>query len=352
MAAILLIPVYEPKETLVGLLEEMHAQLACPIVVVNDGSGPEFEAIFDKIKQLPDILCIGYEQNRGKGFALKTGIKTIIHTFPQASGIVTADSDGQHAIADIKNLLRKTEQLSDNELLLGVRTFEPAQTPAKSYWGNKITSRLFYFISGTLIRDTQTGLRGCSLETAEALLSIDGNRFEYEMNVLLESRSLGFRLIEEPIATIYLNNNEQSHFRPLKDSWLIYRRMFAYLFAAMASAVLDFSIFLLLILMIGHSTDDLVLATITARILSGATNYYLNKYWVFHDRSKNSRTFWKYGLLFIAQLTLSSLGVTVVTKLITSAFFSKLLVDGALFVLSFLVQRSWVFAQSGREQVS
>ena len=55
------------------------------------------------------------------------------------------------------------------------------------------------------------------------MLEIKGDRYEYEMNVLIECVKKGIEMKPVMIDTIYQNNNEGSHFNPVRDSFRIYR---------------------------------------------------------------------------------------------------------------------------------
>ena len=74
-SSVVLIPSYEPDELLINTIHELK-EAGFSILVVNDGSGPEFEPIFDKIKD--DVKYLSYEKNHGKGYAMKYGYKRLL----------------------------------------------------------------------------------------------------------------------------------------------------------------------------------------------------------------------------------------------------------------------------------
>ena len=79
---IVLIPAYEPDEKLVRLIENIvETHVGIDIVLVNDGSGSEYDVIFDKAAAL-GCMVIGHPVNRGKGFALTRGFEYIERFFP------------------------------------------------------------------------------------------------------------------------------------------------------------------------------------------------------------------------------------------------------------------------------
>ena len=71
---IVLIPSYEPDDRLVKLINDL-SKTNYKIIVVNDGSSNKYDEIFNKIKN--KCVLLGYKENHGKGYALKTGFKYI-----------------------------------------------------------------------------------------------------------------------------------------------------------------------------------------------------------------------------------------------------------------------------------
>lgn len=345
MEPVLLIPIYEPSEKTNQFLVALTKNVSNHLVIVDDGSGPAYQEQFQTFQALsPKITVLHYQTNQGKGFALKYGISFIQRNFSESGGIVTADGDGQHSVADIKKILEYTSTMPHNSLLLGVRDFDKKTTPAKSYWGNHLTSIFFFLASGIRLADTQTGLRGFKKESYDKLLSIPGNRFEYEMNVLLALQQNDLQLEKIPIQTIYEENNAHSHFRPLQDSLRIYFPLIGFLLSSILSSVVDVGSFLVLAVLLGKTAAMLLAATIAARIISGIFNYAMNRKFVFKEKTTPHTSIWKYTILFTIQLTLSWLGVTLLSKVITSLIVVKMMVDICLFFFSFFIQKRYVFA--------
>lgn len=87
-----------------------------------------------------------HEVNKGKGRALKTAILAILKTLPEAKGIVTIDSDGQHTYEDTLKCIQAFLQYPDS-LILGVRTFEES-VPLRSRFGNVLTRDILDVFTG------------------------------------------------------------------------------------------------------------------------------------------------------------------------------------------------------------
>ncbi|WP_265455868.1 GtrA family protein [Enterococcus sp. HY326] len=340
MTAILLIPIYQPTAKTLAFMQELSQQIA-PIIVVDDGSGPDYQAAFQEIESLgAEVLT--YPDNLGKGHALKAGFKFIQENYPNRS-VVTADGDGQHTISDISQMLQRTESLREQQFLLGVRSFSKATTPTRSLFGNRMTSLIYYLSSGIRLEDTQTGLRGFPSASLPDLLLIKGQRFEYEMNQLLELPQADYQIETLPIATVYEEKNHLSHFRTIQDSFLVYRPLVAFLLSSLSSALVDVTLFVLIAAIFGQQAQMLLVATVTARILSGIFNYQVNRKLVFQNKTNIKQSFWKYSLLFGSQLLLSWLGVTLLSSVIQSILISKLVIDFILFFFSFSIQKRVVF---------
>lgn len=222
MENIILIPAYNPDSKLVNLVNELKIKTNYKIIIVNDGS---LEAIsMDIFKICSNVsIILNHEKNLGKGEAIKTGLKYIYKTFKKTCHIVTADADGQHKVCDIVKVANATS-VYNNSLILGSRYFT-GKIPLRSRFGNNLTKLIFQLTTHKKLIDTQTGLRGFPYNLIPILLNIDGSRYEYEMNVLLEMIHKNINIKEIKIETIYLNNNSSSHFHIIKDSFLIYKKL-------------------------------------------------------------------------------------------------------------------------------
>lgn len=220
MKTIVLIPAYQPDEKLITTLKAL-SEKEFGLVVVDDGSGQDYDRIFIEAGKYARV--IRYSKNRGKGGALKQGIRCVRKCFPQCRYLITADADGQHAPTDIERLSKKLSE-EKSLFMIGSRQFV-GEVPLRSRFGNSITRRVYSLVSGVRVQDTQTGLRGFDASIFDWLLSIPGDRYEYEMNVLMAAARDQITIDEMPIETIYENDNSSSHFDPIKDSVKIYKEI-------------------------------------------------------------------------------------------------------------------------------
>ena len=339
MKYIALIPSYEPDDKLIKVVKELHESNKFEIILVNDGSNSSYDDIFNKCRDY--VTYLRYDENQGKGYALKLGFKYIADHY-QDVVVVTMDSDGQHTLKDATNLC-DIVSTKDNTMILGKR-LRDKKIPFKSKFGNALTRFIYRMSSGIDIYDTQTGLRAFKSDMIPFLNSIDGNRFEYEMNVLLEAPACGIKLEEVVIETIYENNNSGTHFHPIKDSYRIYKsifkRLFKYIISSIASFFVDYGLYSLIIFL----SDNLILANVSARVISSTFNYTLNKNMVFEDKEKVSKSLFKYYLLAIIILSLNTGLLTLAVKVLGwNKYVSKLIIEILLFIISYTVQKKIVF---------
>ncbi len=217
------IPSLNPDARLINLVLDLINNNFKKIIIVDDGS--EDKIIFNKLKEHKEVIVLTHDVNKGKGAALKTAFSYYKDKLlKDYKGIVCLDSDGQHLVSDAINVGKR--MVIENKYTLGTRLFNTKETPLRNKTGNRITSRFFKRLYGIYIKDTQTGLRAIPNRLIDFMLNVEGSRFEYEMNVLIDLVHNGEKIIEEDIKTVYLpNSNKKSNFKVLKDSYKIYKIM-------------------------------------------------------------------------------------------------------------------------------
>ena len=369
MDAVALIPAYEPGDGLAGYVDRLARQGFGRIVVVDDGSGGGFRSVFDGLEAKPFCTVLRHDANRGKGAAIKTGLSFIQREFPDAAGVVTADSDGQHAPEDCRRLAEALicrhgnpaiQQSNNPTILLGSRTFSLKTVPFRSWIGNRWSSATFGLIHGRWLPDTQTGLRAFPLSLLPFMLNVKGDRFEYEMGVLISAARKGMQIETVPICTIYENGNAGTHFSPLHDTLRINLLVFAdflrFAGVSLASFVLDQAlawIFAASLAAVGVTWVGAVwLSGFAARLLSAVFNFSLNRTFVFRSGSGLGSSAWKYALLSVAVIVLSNAGVTAFVFLGVPRGLSKLVCDMILYFVSYRFQSKYIFACQNRHNRS
>lgn len=338
---ITLIPAYQPTEQLITLLKEVKTK-GFQIIVVDDGSNKDSNEIFEAAAQYGAVLR--YAKNKGKGQAIKTGLHYIQNLYTSDCIVVTMDADGQHRVEDAKKICR-TAYNNPNTLVLGSRKLKE-NVPFRSQFGNTVT-RLVYFIStGQKVWDTQTGLRAFSGELIPKFLFIPGDRYEYEMNVLLTCSRVGIPILEEEIDTIYIDGNASSHFDTVKDSCRVYKEIVKFSAASLISFLVDYGVFSFLTFWTSdlENVQSILISNIGARIVSGCVNYIINRKLVFQSKVHVVRSAAQYAVLAGVILT----GNTIVLSLLAdyleiNRYAAKLITELSFFLISWLAQRKIIF---------
>ena len=172
------------------------------------------------------------------------------------------------------------------------------------------------------------------------MLGIPGERYEYEMNVLLELAGARTPIIEEEIETIYLDNNSSSHFDTVRDSWRVYREIHRFSASSLIGFLIDYVVYSALIL----TTGSLRLSNIGARVVSASVNYTLNRKFVFRSSRGILISALSYFLLAAAILAGNTLVLEyLVGSLGIGRLFAKILTEILFFAISWSVQRSFIF---------
>lgn len=338
---ILLIPAYQPDERLPTLVAAVRAaDPTVRVLVVDDGSTGEGAAAALAAATRAGAEVIGHQPNRGKGFSLKVGFGHIAVAHP-GQPVVTADCDGQHRPDDILAVAAELDA-RPAALVLGTRRFA-GPVPLRSRLGNTVTRWLFAAAARSVVHDTQTGLRGLSPDLLPWAIAIPGDRFDYELTMLLQAARGGVDVREVPIDTVYLDHNASSHFRPLVDSVRVLLPLVRFTASALAAFLVD----TLALLLLAAVTGSIPMAATGARAISSSMNFFANRHLVFVDRARRPlRTdavqYWALVVVILLAnilmlLTLSALGVALLP--------AKVITDVVLFIASFRIQRRIVFAR-------
>ena len=221
----IVLPSLDPDRKFDGVLDGLVRAGFQHIVVVDDGSDEGHQEHFRRAESFPCCHVLHHGVNRGKGCALKTAFRFVLDKLPETDGVITIDGDGQHLLEDIIACGEKMLALGDS-VVLGCRDFDAPGVPPRSVTGNKTTNRMFKLFYGIEISDTQTGLRAIPRRFLEHMLAMEGDRFEYETNMLLMMRRHGIPFVEQSIATVYDPEDYSSHYNAVKDSWRIFKIMF------------------------------------------------------------------------------------------------------------------------------
>ena len=333
-----LIPAYQPDARFPRLILELHrADPSTKIVVVDDGSGQKFSDIFEA-SATAGAHVISYENNRGKGYALREGFTWIRDVAGDLSEcVVTADADGQHTLNDIFRVGRTCTDTGTS--VLGVREFV-GHVPARSRIGNTATSALFWLATGWKLKDTQTGLRAFPVALLPALLEVQGDRYEYELRVLLHLAKFRHPVTQIPIETIYEAGNPTSHFRPLQDSARIWAPLLKFAASSGVATIIDY----VLVLALNALTGALFFPVVVARMVSASVNFAMNRRVFEATGVPLRRSALRYAALAVAVVAGSYTMLAVLTGIGMPLWIAKIIADTTMYLVSYSAQSRYVFA--------
>lgn len=348
---VIVIPVLEPNDAFTPYVEELIREGFTSILIVNDGSSTEKTPIFDQLDSYSEVKVLTHAVNMGKGRALKNAFNYILNDeeLSSRSGVITVDGDGQHKVRDVMELCRHMENKKDS-LLLGIRAFDEENVPLSSRLGNTITKHLFKLLYGEGINDTQTGLRAITLDVLSEFTAIEGERYSYETNMLIVAIRKDIEIHEVPIQTVYIEDNEESHFHPFKDSLeiyvLLFKNFFKFMSVSFTSFLIDISFFQLFLFVLSFlvTRRRIVAATLLARAVSSLFNYSVNRKWVFESHERWKKTLISYYALVVIEAMASGFSVYWLFQLTGfREVFLKVIVDAVLFMISYRIQKFLIF---------
>lgn len=204
------IPTYNNDGTIAAVVADTLK--ACKdVIVVNDGSTDHTSSILHSIE---GITLVEYDQNRGKGHALRCGFERALQMgFAYA---ITLDADGQHYPHDIRHFLKANQQ-HPGALIIGNRKLEGVDRSKGSSFANQFSNFWFYVQTGRHLQDTQTGYRLYPLKKLYGLRLLT-SRYEAELELLVFASWHGVKLVPIDIDVYYPPKEQRvSHFRPGKD---------------------------------------------------------------------------------------------------------------------------------------
>ena len=351
------LPSLDPDEKLIRVVDGLLEYGFTDIILVNDGSKQENLHYFtDLAAAHPEIHLLHHEVNKGKGAALKNAFRYFLENRPEGYGVVTVDGDDQHHPEDTRRCCE--QMLKSGNIVLGCRDFTLDHVPARSRFGNHTTSAIFKLFVGMTISDTQTGLRAIPREQLKILTYIEGERFEYETNMLLAMKDNGLAFDEVKIRTVYIEENKSSHFRVIHDSWRIYKlilkHFFRYTLSSILSAVVDTAAYAILTKVLSGIVKAFALTAVAgvgARVISSLLNFFLNKKLVFQTNVSTGKAMLRYYALALPQMAAQVLltqGVYSLLNIADSATGLRTLIYAvvmtALYFASYVIQQRWVFA--------
>jgi glycosyltransferase involved in cell wall biosynthesis len=205
-----IIPTYNNEKSLEKVIREV-LEITGEVIVINDGST---DSTSDILKKFKNIRIISWTRNRGKGYAIRQGLKAAAES--GYTHAVTIDSDGQHFPSDIRIFTEKAGEFPDS-LIVGARQLDPAKVSRGSRFANRFSNFWFSFLTGVKLEDTQTGFRLYPVSLLKGMKWFT-RKYEFETEVLVRAAWKRINVISAPIKVYYPPTEERvSHFRPFTD---------------------------------------------------------------------------------------------------------------------------------------
>lgn len=212
-----LIPAYREEKHIFDVARRALAQLE-HVLVLNDGSP---DATAEKAGKA-GAEVISHEVNRGKGAAIKTGLRQLTaRGFPY---ILILDGDGQHLPEEIPRFLEEANR-TQSRFIVGNRMSDTRAMPFVRTMTNRFMSWQIGRVCRQSIPDSQCGFRMIHREVAP-LLFCETDAFDYETEMLLIAARAGFKISSVPVSTVY--DGEKSKISPVRDTVRFFRLMARY----------------------------------------------------------------------------------------------------------------------------
>lgn len=215
MRVCVLIPSYNEAKTIGHLVRELKNK-GLDILVVDDGSKDDT----GRIARKEGAVVITYNENMGKGLALREGFRFVLNNGYDA--VLTMDGDGQHSPEAVPYFLEQLTR-TNSQIVVGNRMMEAKGMPPVRWLTNKLMSLCISSICGQKIPDTQCGYRLIKREVLEKI-KLYTSKYEIESEILIEASQFKFIIDSIPIRTIY--KGEPSQIDPIVDTLRFIRFIF------------------------------------------------------------------------------------------------------------------------------
>jgi predicted LPLAT superfamily acyltransferase len=216
----IVIPVFDHETAVVGVVDALEAS-GLPCFLVDDGSSETCRAALERISQARPswVTLLRLPVNRGKGAAVMAGVRAAYAR--GLSHVLQVDADGQHDLGDLPELCARAA-LHPRAVICGAPRFDDSIPIARKY-GRLLTSVWVWINSLSLaIDDPMCGYRVYPLDTLVHLLDSArlGQRMDFDPEVLVRLSWAGLAVVNVPTRVRYPADG-RSHFRMLRDNWLI-----------------------------------------------------------------------------------------------------------------------------------
>ncbi len=212
------IPTYHDEKHIGNIVRRTGQQLD-HVLVIDDGSN---DGTTQRARDAGAEVIV-HNQNRGKGEAIKTGLRHCLAR--NVTWVILLDSDGQHLPEEIERFLSAAASATRAAFFIGNRMNDVARMPFVRRLVNRYMSRRISRVCRQKIPDTQCGFRMLDRQLIPELLG-GGHRFDYDTEVLIIASRKGYRIESVPITTVY--SDQVSKIHPVRDAIRFFKLMWRY----------------------------------------------------------------------------------------------------------------------------
>jgi glycosyltransferase involved in cell wall biosynthesis len=211
------VPAFNEEKHIGDVVRRARAKLD-HVLVVDDGSS---DATASEARTAgADVIA--HPQNRGKGEAIKTGLRHWLDRQP--TWVLILDADAQHRPEEIDDFI-KAASVREAKMFIGNRMNDISRMPLLRRLVNSYMSKKISRACGQDIPDTQCGFRMIHRQLIPELLG-GADRFDYETEMLIIASRKGFVIESVPITTVYCD--EVSSIHPMRDTLRFFKLMRRY----------------------------------------------------------------------------------------------------------------------------
>jgi len=212
------IPAYREEKHISDIVRRTRQELD-HVLVVDDGSEDKTAT---RAREAGAEVIV-HSQNRGKGEAIKTGLRYWLDR--QFVHVIILDADGQHLPEEIDRFIAAAGSATERSFFLGNRMNNLTGMPFIRRVVNRYMSNRISRVCGQKIPDTQCGFRMLDRQLIPELLG-GGDRFDYETEMLIIASRKGYPIQSVPITTVY--SDEVSKIHPARDTLRFFKLMRRY----------------------------------------------------------------------------------------------------------------------------
>ena len=220
----LIIPMYNESSIIAQCAETLHTYLEntfpsdYELIFVNDGSRDDCAQIVEGMG-LSNVRVIGYETNRGKGYAVRQGMLDATGDY-----CMFTDADLAYGTDVVEKAVAMFREHPEASLVIGSRNLTE-DGYAGYTWIRKVASKLYIKVlclaGGLKLSDSQCGCKAFTQKAAKDIFSrCEVDRFAFDFESILWAEKLGYKVAEMPVVIV---NHRESKVHVVRNSFRMLR---------------------------------------------------------------------------------------------------------------------------------